>query len=74
MPTEQRLKIRFRVTNEVYQVNIKRHRRNLYIKSLKLLTKEGKEFMLYDWQEETTYNTWNINRVYNSSHVVAMCM
>jgi len=63
MPTEQKLKIRFKVTNEVYQVSIRRHNRNLHVESLKSLTKEGKDFMLYDWREETTYNTLTSTKI-----------
>jgi len=49
--------------SEAYQVNIGNNKRHLTIISLRRITEDGKNFMLYNWNEETTYNTLTIEKV-----------
>jgi len=57
MNKRQSIKLRFRAEDKVYQVKMKWHNRQLRVAKLDLITNDGEGFILYDWMEETTFNS-----------------
>ena len=55
MPNEQQLNVRFKA-QAVYEAKLIKHNRRLQVKRLNMLAKNCQDFVLYDWNEETTYN------------------
>jgi len=62
MPNDQRMTIRVKAQG-VHEVLITKRRQLLEIESLVLITEKYQNFVLYEWDEETTYRTLMTKKV-----------
>jgi len=66
MPSEESVKIRFRTTSHIQQVNIFYHERHLRAKGLEEIAINEAEFILYEWEEKTSYANLSTEKICQS--------
>jgi len=63
MPNNRKFRLRVKAADEVYQITISKYCRYLRVETIVKLTKEKNNEVLYDWDEETTYDNLAIEKI-----------
>jgi len=66
MPQEESTKLRVRAANKVYQVTLYYSNKRLRLKCLEVIAENDDGFILYDWEEETTYDNLTTEKIQRS--------